>query len=618
MYDRQFSNLSASTGNSLLDFLLDFSYRVCYEELNCSQNISATSSLRMSESLDILCEPDKVGLFESCGYLSRNKIFDYCAYTPRTSLRTGRRRTRRSFIWPREHNVRGSWYIRLEETGGEMVRTYKRSTARSLEKKKAVHNVQATQAVVECSSSVRAAAAHFDIPYETLRRNLSTERLRRSYAEHHMQDSLPAKKTIGHPALYVVVNNIKHPWGESRIEGKKRHPNLALRKPEGDSKARAAGVNKDARGRKWFTYEQPTGESHCIAPEGKREVTSASLERRENVRIVAACNAGGHFIHPIVIFKGIRYRQEYCQNMPSGTIVKMSECGYINEEIFFSWLQHFNAFKVLGKCLLVLDGHSSHCSLECSEFCEQHNIELICLPPYTTHVLQPLDITYIRAGNVHTLPPEVEHESSSAEDDPCEVSVNCEDDDTPCSFCGLRYNSVESIKKGDWIACQQCSHWYYEVCVGAVEKTILYSFAFCSCGSFVNGARTYCVGQRSYKHEEGTTDYYNKQRRSSASASGVTTVYHDICTLSYKEQHTPVEGVGEFAESSEAISSSRLWAWFSAFILSLPDYFSKHQTREYPHDIIMTLLAISRFLEHRPRTLRMCSVAPNQVVSKGW
>ncbi|KAJ8869710.1 hypothetical protein PR048_028705, partial [Dryococelus australis] len=29
----------------------------------------------------------------------------------------------------------------------------------------------------------------------------------------------------------------------------------------------------------------------------------------------------------------------------------------------------------------------------------------------------------IRAGNVHTLPPEVEHESSSAEDDPCEVSL---------------------------------------------------------------------------------------------------------------------------------------------------------------------------------------------------
>ncbi|KAJ8874241.1 hypothetical protein PR048_025084, partial [Dryococelus australis] len=52
----------------------------------------------------------------------------------------------------------------------------------------------------------------------------------------------------------------------------------------------------------------------------------------------------------------------------------------------------------------------------------------------------------IRAGNVHSLPSEVQYESSSAEDGPCEVSVNCEDE-TPCNSCGLRYNSVESIKR---------------------------------------------------------------------------------------------------------------------------------------------------------------------------
>ncbi|KAJ8890511.1 hypothetical protein PR048_010020, partial [Dryococelus australis] len=290
----------------------------------------------------------------------------------------------------------------------------------------------------------------------------------------------------------------------------------------------------------------------------------------------------------------------------------------MNEEIFFSWLQILNAFRVPGKCLLVLDGHSFHCFLECLAFREQHDIELLCLSPHTTHILQALDRTvfktlktyfhseatkYIhnqpsgriskfnfgelfrkawhrtaipahaekgfectgifpynsdvipkekffhrqyslhrkthqcqfledllqrpqnwisarlllrpntggnrkqksrlltpkdnisacrakrqiktlkgqqckkpqnntRAGHVHTLPPEVEHESSSAKDNPCEMSANCEDDDTLCSFCGLRYNYVESIKRGDWIACQQSSHWYHEVCVGAFGKNI--------------------------------------------------------------------------------------------------------------------------------------------------
>ncbi|KAJ8893205.1 hypothetical protein PR048_005791 [Dryococelus australis] len=77
-----------------------------------------------------------------------------------------------------------------------------------------------------------------------------------------------------------------------------------------------------------------------------------------------------------------------------------------------------------------------------------------------------------QSRKVHSLPPEVEHERSSAEDDPCLVSVNFEDDDTPCSFCGLPYDSVEPIKRGDWTACQQCSHLYHEVCVRAVGKKI--------------------------------------------------------------------------------------------------------------------------------------------------
>lgn len=42
--------------------------------------------------------------------------------------------------------------------------------------------------------------------------------------------------------------------------------------------------------------------------------------------------------------------------------------------------------------ILILDGHGSHHTPEFLEFCENHRIVLLGLPPHTSHMLQPLDI----------------------------------------------------------------------------------------------------------------------------------------------------------------------------------------------------------------------------------
>lgn len=40
-----------------------------------------------------------------------------------------------------------------------------------------------------------------------------------------------------------------------------------------------------------------------------------------------------------------------------------------------------------------MDGHSSHMNLSVAEFCADHNIILYCLPPHSSHLLQPLDVS---------------------------------------------------------------------------------------------------------------------------------------------------------------------------------------------------------------------------------
>lgn len=42
--------------------------------------------------------------------------------------------------------------------------------------------------------------------------------------------------------------------------------------------------------------------------------------------------------------------------------------------------------------MLILDGNSSHLTAELDAFCKENLIICLCMPPYTSHLLQPLDV----------------------------------------------------------------------------------------------------------------------------------------------------------------------------------------------------------------------------------
>jgi hypothetical protein len=43
--------------------------------------------------------------------------------------------------------------------------------------------------------------------------------------------------------------------------------------------------------------------------------------------------------------------------------------------------------------ILILDGHGSHISIDFLWHCKQNNVQLVFLPPHSSHVLQPLDLS---------------------------------------------------------------------------------------------------------------------------------------------------------------------------------------------------------------------------------
>ena len=78
--------------------------------------------------------------------------------------------------------------------------------------------------------------------------------------------------------------------------------------------------------------------------------------------------------------------------------VAISDSGWTDDELCASWFKnvfipHAVSRNIENKpILLISDGHASHKTPEMRALAFQHNVLLYCLPPHTTHKLQPLDV----------------------------------------------------------------------------------------------------------------------------------------------------------------------------------------------------------------------------------
>jgi hypothetical protein len=115
--------------------------------------------------------------------------------------------------------------------------------------------------------------------------------------------------------------------------------------------------------------------------------------------VIECISAAGISIPPYVIFKGKHIQSNWFQQeAPKEWMIATSPKGWTNNGLALNWLQrHFEPHtQPYGKNkyrFLILDGHGSHLTPEFQEFCREHRIILLCLPPHTSHLLQPLDVS---------------------------------------------------------------------------------------------------------------------------------------------------------------------------------------------------------------------------------
>ena len=76
-------------------------------------------------------------------------------------------------------------------------------------------------------------------------------------------------------------------------------------------------------------------------------------------------------------------------------MVETTENGWTDNGTGLDWFKHLDKRCIADKGrigMLILDGHKSHISAGFDNYCEINKIVLICLPPHSFHLTQPLDV----------------------------------------------------------------------------------------------------------------------------------------------------------------------------------------------------------------------------------
>lgn len=206
-----------------------------------------------------------------------------------------------------------------------------------------------------------------------------------------------------------------------------RHPYLAIKKAENLCIARAMALNrqhvdnwydkyqeiltrlgiKDVPAHLWNVDETGCQNIHkqneVVGVVGQPTYSITALEKGETSTALIAINAVGQSPPPMIIHKGKQLGKQWKNGARHDTLVRASENGYINKQLFQEFGMAFvtylqkNGMTSLPH-LLVLDSHYSHLyNYEFLEMMKTNNVHVFAIPPHTSHWLQPLDVGVFRS-----------------------------------------------------------------------------------------------------------------------------------------------------------------------------------------------------------------------------
>jgi hypothetical protein len=140
--------------------------------------------------------------------------------------------------------------------------------------------------------------------------------------------------------------------------------------------------------------------SGMVVTGAERRGTAKSVQpgNREWITVIQAINAEGRAIAPFIVGAGQYHLANWYResNLPGDWAITTTQNGWTDNETGLEWLKHFDRCTAKRSNsryrLLILDGHESHHSVDFERYCKGNKIITLCMPPHSSHLLQPLDV----------------------------------------------------------------------------------------------------------------------------------------------------------------------------------------------------------------------------------
>lgn len=303
---------------------------------------------------------------------------------------------------------------------------------------------------VKSGISIYCASNKFGIPKETLRRWTSNEVPRKIGSGGHTILSPEEEEEIVGAVLFLArcgqpvsrndvqlmvqkfLENIGRPNPfRNGLPGsdwarlfEKRHPEISRRTPEILTVSRAKALTSDVIENFFTMYEGIVSESGLLSHPsrifnldetglttniGNSKIYTetgalhcykkASSCGKATFTVLFCASADGVFIPPFTVYKGLNLYSSWTKGGPAGAAYGCSESGWMMDRNFESWFTKIfvpHVSQLNKPVLLTFDGHNSHLTYEAIKVAKDNDIVIICLPPNTSHALQPLDVGLFR------------------------------------------------------------------------------------------------------------------------------------------------------------------------------------------------------------------------------
>jgi hypothetical protein len=158
-----------------------------------------------------------------------------------------------------------------------------------------------------------------------------------------------------------------------------------------------------------FNYDETNlsddpGRKKCIFKRGVKYPERVKDSSKSAISIMFCGSASGTALPPYVVYKSEHLWSTWTENGPKKARYNRSKSGWFDHVCFVDWFRTIflpETRHIEGRKVLIGDNLSSHFGDEVLKLATDNDIVFVCLPPNSTHLLQPLDVAFFRPLKTH-------------------------------------------------------------------------------------------------------------------------------------------------------------------------------------------------------------------------